>query len=52
LAEFYRMLQEAVASAKAAGRNRTCVLRDHHSEIAATEPIQVKGRVIEIAECE
>jgi diguanylate cyclase (GGDEF)-like protein len=52
VANFYTTLQDAVASAKSAGRNRTCVVRGHHPEIAETQSIQVMGRVIEIAEQE
>lgn len=50
LANFYTTLQDAVASAKSAGRNRTCVVRAHLPELAETQSIQVTGRVIEIAE--
>jgi diguanylate cyclase (GGDEF)-like protein len=52
LPTYYTTLQDAVATAKSAGRNRTCVVRGDQSEIAETKPIQVTGRVIEIAEQE
>jgi len=52
LTKFYTTLQEAVAAAKSAGRNRTCVVREQQTEIAETQSIKVTGRIIEIAEQE